>query len=70
MEGDEGLCECHTDRQKERVPTLMLTEKERDKTKEKYEHETLLHTSTVRLKEPEEERTEGKIKWSKSMAQS
>jgi len=34
MEGDEGLHECHTDRQTERVMMPMLTEKERDRTKE------------------------------------
>lgn len=32
--GDEGLYKCHTDGQKERVMTPLLTEKERDRTKE------------------------------------
>lgn len=36
----------------------------------KYEHETLLHASSVKLKKPGEERTggAGEIKWTKIMA--
>lgn len=49
--------------------TPLLTEKGARQNEGKYEHESLLQASLVKLKEPGEERAEGKkIKWMKVMA--
>lgn len=68
MEGDEGLHECRTDRQKEIVMTPMLTEKERDRTKENMSMKLVYRLPQWGWKSRERREQRGKIKWRKIMA--